>query len=98
VDIEKQEKQDEQEEQKRCVFCGEKILAIAKKCKHCGEILDVVLRAAFEADKNENSKVFINNNNPSSPPVIVKKDEADLAGCLVWIIGFVIFAAIFGKH
>jgi ubiquitin len=31
VNIEKQEKQDEQEEQKRCVFCGEKILAIAKK-------------------------------------------------------------------
>lgn len=27
-------------QQKPCPFCGEHILAIAKKCKHCGEFLD----------------------------------------------------------
>ncbi len=32
------------ESTKRCPFCGEVILAIAKKCKHCGEFLD---RAPF---------------------------------------------------
>src|SRR5881397_1429002 len=30
----------EAEATKRCPFCGEVILAIAKKCKHCGEFLD----------------------------------------------------------
>lgn len=30
---------------KACPFCGEEILSQAKKCKHCGEILDESLRA-----------------------------------------------------
>lgn len=32
-----------------CPFCGERVLAVAKKCKHCGETIDVALRAAEEA-------------------------------------------------
>jgi hypothetical protein len=36
-------------ETRPCPFCGEPILAIAKKCKHCGEMLDPALRAAAEA-------------------------------------------------
>jgi len=31
-----------------CPFCGEQVLATAKKCKHCGETLDVALRSAEE--------------------------------------------------
>lgn len=31
-----------------CPFCAEPILPVAKKCKHCGELLDVALRAAEE--------------------------------------------------
>ena len=27
-------------ETKRCPYCGEEILSVAKKCKHCGEWLD----------------------------------------------------------
>ena len=45
-----------------CPFCAEPIAAAAKKCKHCGEVLDVALRAAEEA-KRINSQapmVFMN--------------------------------------
>ena len=33
---------------KDCPYCGEQVLAVAKKCKHCGETLDVDMRAAEE--------------------------------------------------
>ena len=28
------------EETKKCPFCGKEILAVAKKCKHCGNWID----------------------------------------------------------
>jgi DNA-directed RNA polymerase subunit RPC12/RpoP len=35
-------------EYKACPLCSERILATAKKCKHCGEMLDPQLRAPVE--------------------------------------------------
>lgn len=34
---------------KKCPFCAEVILVEARKCKHCGELLDPVLRAKSES-------------------------------------------------
>lgn len=33
-------------EMKTCPYCAESILAVAKKCKHCGEYLDADVRRA----------------------------------------------------
>jgi hypothetical protein len=41
-----------------CPYCQEEVKKEAKKCKHCGEILDVALRAAEEAKKSSGGNVF----------------------------------------
>lgn len=35
---------DVEDQRKPCEFCGEIILSVARKCKHCGEYLDPLLR------------------------------------------------------
>ena len=50
-----------------CPFCSEEIKYNAKKCKHCGEILDPVLRASDER-KNANrsgATVILNERSPN---------------------------------
>jgi len=39
------------EEMKRCPFCGEEILAIAKKCKHCGSDIEIGASEKVESSK-----------------------------------------------
>jgi hypothetical protein len=52
-------------EGKDCPFCGERVQAVAKKCRHCGEIIDVALRAAEEAKtlaRSHHQPLIVNNN------------------------------------
>lgn len=61
---------------KDCHYCGEQILVTARKCRHCGEILDLALRAAEEAKQMardqaaRNQQLVINNNNNVSTTAV----------------------------
>ena len=50
------------EAQIECPFCAELILQKAKKCRHCGEIIDPALRRAEEAIRSSSSQapVYMN--------------------------------------
>ena len=43
----------QQPETKKCPFCGGEVMAIARKCRHCDETIDVKLRAAEEAKRKQ---------------------------------------------
>lgn len=48
----------------KCPFCGEQIRAEAKKCKHCGETVDVAMRAVEDMQRQgrqqQGPMVFMN--------------------------------------
>jgi hypothetical protein len=48
-----------------CPYCAEQIIAAAKKCKHCGEIIDSTMRD-IEMLKNQKQSVFMNAGGASS--------------------------------
>jgi hypothetical protein len=49
-----------------CRYCDEKVSANAKKCKHCGEILDPQMRELEFLKKQRNQQVFMNGGGSSS--------------------------------
>lgn len=62
----------ETKETKNCPYCGEEILAVAKKCKHCGEWLDKTSKPNTPA---ASSKPIQHDNSRQSSPNY-QKDEA----------------------
>lgn len=46
------------EETKKCIFCGEEILSVAIKCKHCGEFLNKTASPLQDPNENEPEKTL----------------------------------------
>jgi hypothetical protein len=51
---------------KNCPYCGEVILAEARKCRHCGEYLDADLRAAERASHSALDRALLPVDRPAS--------------------------------
>ena len=73
------------EDVKNCPYCGEEILAVAKKCKHCGEWLNV----NASADLNSViEKPVMENNSEQGQTIIINQVERRSNG--VGTAGFVL--------
>ena len=71
---------------KQCPMCGETILMAAKKCKHCGEILDSDLKRTIQKEKNPHAEL-----KKESHPVL------KVVSCFFLIIGLpLLFLGLYG--
>lgn len=66
-----------------CPFCGEEILLVAKKCKHCQELLDPLLRAAQKAQLPMQVNVGIQQVPPPALPALTRSPA--VAGLLSFL-------------
>ncbi|QCQ23502.1 PH domain-containing protein [Desulfoglaeba alkanexedens] len=53
------------EENKKCPFCGEEILSVAVKCKHCGEFLNKAASPLQNQDRNNDVEKTLWEGHPS---------------------------------
>jgi uncharacterized membrane protein YvbJ len=78
---------------KKCPYCSEEILPDAKKCKHCGEYVDVALRAVEDL-KNRQSQPIINVAQSQSQSQSMPSDFKKQGSWLVLIIWAIVFFPI----
>ena len=91
-----------------CPFCAETISLHARKCKHCGEMLDPTLRASAEAQRASGGVQIVNvveGGRASASAVAVASAEANNengsclqqgCGCLILLIIIGVIAAAMG--
>lgn len=77
------------EETKKCPYCGKEILAVAKKCKHCGQWLEGKEKADIPVPTVEPSGE-VNKNNDTKSPDKNKKNK--------WAIAAVLAVLLFGGY
>jgi ABC-type transport system involved in cytochrome bd biosynthesis fused ATPase/permease subunit len=89
-----------------CPFCAEQIQAAAKKCRHCGEYLDVTMRKAQEAPLFAASPSGSAAASASSSTTVVVRGHSGMNHALhivlcvltfgVWIPFYILIAIIHG--
>lgn len=80
-------------ESKNCPFCAETIKFEAKKCKHCGEILDATLRKQQRSNLAPKTKPQLQQ--PPPPPQVIVQPRGE--GCFLQTMNagcMIIFAVI----
>lgn len=80
---------DKNENQITCIYCNELIASKAKKCKHCGEIIDPQMRdiERLMREKNNSNIVVSNNNNLQNSSSQAKKFPHIAHGIMALLTG-----------
>lgn len=88
-----------EKETKRCPYCGEVILAVAKKCKHCGEWLNNETKPEVKMPSSVNPQNTVSNIKSAVKETTNKIQESKTAdkqkkSVIYYILGAVVVVAI----
>ena len=79
------------EKTRRCPMCGEEILAVAKKCKHCGELLDDAGQPIQKKSRAAYILFGLFFGGLGAHNCYIGKSTAGMCEALVWVLGLVIW-------